>query len=168
MIERWTEVRSEPAAAPDPGIVDAADSAPAGPHTLPVVQAVPEESGPPLNTATLDTLRSLGTDGGWEIARRVAEAYLKDTPGRLESLRAAVAAGDAQAMRKAAHALKSGSGNIGAERLTEICKIFETLGRRESLEGAHVLLARAEREYQRIQEALAAYLAGAETSTEPV
>jgi len=48
---------------------------------------------------------------------KIITIYLQTTPKLLQDLREAVAASDAQAMRKAAHSLKSSSANVGAMKL---------------------------------------------------
>jgi two-component system sensor histidine kinase/response regulator len=43
-------------------------------------------------------------------------------------------------LRKAAHALKSSSANVGAEQLATLCRELEALGRKETVDGAKPLL----------------------------
>ena len=85
---------------------------------------------------------------------KVIGAYLVDTPPRIVQLRAAVDAGDAEALRKAAHALKSSSANVGAERLASLFKELEALGRSATVDGAGALVASLDEELPRVLAAL--------------
>ncbi|MBL8420843.1 MAG: response regulator [Dechloromonas sp.] len=110
-----------------------------------------------INPRALDAIRQLGGPTGVALVNQVIGAYLADTPPRLAQLRAAAEAGDAEALRKAAHALKSGSANVGAEQLAALCRELETLGRGGG-EGVRPLVARAEAEVARVVAALSAHL----------
>lgn len=57
---------------------------------------------------------------------RLVAAYLEEAPRNFASLEAGIAAGDLDAVRMAAHALKSSSANLGAMRLSEICQQIES------------------------------------------
>jgi signal transduction histidine kinase/CheY-like chemotaxis protein/HPt (histidine-containing phosphotransfer) domain-containing protein len=108
----------------------------------------------PVNPRALDTIRAMpGTDGA-ALAEKVIRAYLDDTPGRLAQMKAAADVGDAEALRKAAHSMKSSSGNVGAERLASLCKELESIGRVGRTDGAPVLLERAAGEFARALEVL--------------
>jgi len=56
---------------------------------------------------------------------KVIGANLADAPPRIAQLRVAADACDAEALRQAAHALKSSSANVGAEQLAALCKELE-------------------------------------------
>jgi CheY-like chemotaxis protein/HPt (histidine-containing phosphotransfer) domain-containing protein len=108
----------------------------------------------PVNPRALDIIRAMpGTDGA-ALVKKVIDAYLDDTPRRLAQMKVAVDAGDAEALRKAAHSMKSSSANVGAERLANLCKELETIGRSGTVEGAPVLLERATGEVAGALEAL--------------
>jgi two-component system sensor histidine kinase/response regulator len=53
-------------------------------------------------------------------------------------------------LRKAAHALKSSSANVGAEHLAALCKELEALGRKATVDGARTLLMDVESELPRV------------------
>ncbi|MBL8407073.1 MAG: Hpt domain-containing protein, partial [Candidatus Accumulibacter sp.] len=73
----------------------------------------------------------------------------------LAQIRAAADAGDAEALRKAAHGMKSSSANVGADALAALCKALEMIGRSSTVEGARPLLTSAEEELPRVLAALA-------------
>ncbi|MBL8373177.1 response regulator [Accumulibacter sp.] len=110
----------------------------------------------PINPRALDAIRNLPGPNGALLVQKVIGAYLADTPPRFTQLRAAVAAGNAEALRKAAHALKSSSANVGAEPLVALCKELEIHGREATVDGATVLLTAAEAELTRVLAALEA------------
>jgi two-component system sensor histidine kinase/response regulator len=80
--------------------------------------------GPPLDAGVVAGLRELGDDFFTEIA----VLYLDDAPLRMAEIREAAARNDAAAVASAAHALKSSSGNVGAEAVRQLCAELETAG----------------------------------------
>ena len=109
---------------------------------------------PPINPRALDAIRHLPGPNGSVLVQKVIGAYLVDTPPRIVQLRAAVDAGDAETLRKAAHALKSSSANVGAERLASLFKELEALGRSATVDGAGTLVASLDEELPRVFAAL--------------
>jgi CheY-like chemotaxis protein/HPt (histidine-containing phosphotransfer) domain-containing protein len=113
----------------------------------------------PINPRALNAIRSLQGTDGTALAKKVICAYLADTPTRLGQMQSAAGAGDAEALRKAAHGMKSSSGNVGADRLAGLCKELEAIGRSGTVEGAPRLLEGAAGELERVVAALRAQLA---------
>jgi two-component system, sensor histidine kinase and response regulator len=107
-------------------------------------------SDSPLNVETLDRLREVSPDFVVEIAK----IYLDDAPARLDAIRDAVARGDAPALATAAHAFKSGSGNLGATAVHDLCAELEAMGKEGRMEGVAEKVAQLEREYGRVEGAL--------------
>ena len=105
---------------------------------------------PPLDEQVLDRLRAVSPD----FVREIAVIYLEDSPARVAALREAVQRRDAHAIATAAHAFKSGSGNIGALALSDLCGELEVLGRGRDVSAATEKFAELEREYERVQQAL--------------
>jgi CheY-like chemotaxis protein/HPt (histidine-containing phosphotransfer) domain-containing protein len=105
---------------------------------------------PALDAAKLETLRR--TSAG--LISDLAKIYLDDAPARLTAIRNAVARNDGPGLAAAAHGLRSGSGNIGAARVAELCGQLEMLGRAGTLDDAPKLLADLEIEYARASRAL--------------
>jgi HPt (histidine-containing phosphotransfer) domain-containing protein len=107
----------------------------------------------PIDGAVLDgLLDSLG--GDLEFLGELLQTYFDDAPDQFKTLHAALAAGDAEAFRRAAHSLKSNSANFGAMALSGMCKELEEMGKSGTLEGADPQIARAEEEYARVRAAL--------------
>ena len=124
---------------------------PATATTTAPVAAAPRDI---INRQALENIRALSPANGNALLERVLQAYVKDTPTHLQTLRLAVAAADPNALRKAAHSLKSSSANVGAEALAQMCKEMEQLGRNDSTEGAADMLAGMEREFQAVRQSL--------------
>ena len=56
---------------------------------------------------------------------RLVRAFLSSVPETIAALQAAVSHSDTELLRQAAHSLKSGSANVGAKRLSEMCRVLE-------------------------------------------
>lgn len=108
-----------------------------------------------IDRAVLDgLLDSLGGDR--EFLSELLQTYFEDAPVQLAALHSALAAGDAEAFRRAAHSLKSNSANFGALNLSGMCKELEDRGKAGALDGAAEKVALAETEYLRVKAALEA------------
>ena len=136
-----------------PRLAPAPDEPP--PAAVPV--AVPPMEHP-INPQALQNIRALSAAHGDALLERVLQAYLKDTPPHLQTLRRALAAGDTEQLRKTAHSLKSSSANVGALTLSQRCKDLEQLVRTNTTAGAAELLADMERSFQAVRQALGALL----------
>jgi HPt (histidine-containing phosphotransfer) domain-containing protein len=99
--------------------------------------------------ALLDSL-----DGDVDFLRELVDAYLESTPGLFAAMRHAAEAGDAAALQRAAHTLKSGSANVGALALAAQCKQLEDMGRSGALEGAEARIDAAAAAYDDVAAAL--------------
>jgi HPt (histidine-containing phosphotransfer) domain-containing protein len=111
-----------------------------------------------IDRAVLDgLLDSLGGDR--EFLAELLETYFDDAPNLLATMHAALAVGDAEAFRRAAHSLKSNSANFGAMVLSRMCKELEDMGKAGTLDGAGERLDGAEAEYARVQPRLEALTA---------
>ena len=60
-----------------------------------------------------------------EFVDELVDTYLEDATTQLEAMRRAAAAGDAGAVVRPAHSLKSSSANVGATALAELCRSLE-------------------------------------------
>jgi CheY-like chemotaxis protein len=141
-------------AAPD-AEADAAAAAPAGtPSTDEEPQVTPGAAQ--LDAAVIDRIRDMERRGAPDLLRRLVDAYL-DTAARLVAeAEEAIQHKDVDALRHAAHTLKSSSANLGASELAHRCGEIENLVR-----GGHLLAARqhwpaARQEYERVVLALRA------------
>jgi len=100
-----------------------------------------------INMKFLDQLRELDPAGGMGLARQILQVYLDSTGKLVNQAEQAIVAGDAEALRIAAHTLKSSSANVGAETVSALFKQLEVLGREAKLEQASRLFDQARLEY---------------------
>jgi len=150
ILTRWM-----PGLAAAPAGTGAESTQPQPPHAKPATEA----SNEPLNPRALDALRAMVGANGEALAGKVIRTYLADMPAGLARMQAAAEARDAEALRTAAHGMKSSSANVGAERLARLCKDLEMIGRSGTTDGASGLLEDAAGEFARVAAALNAQLA---------
>jgi HPt (histidine-containing phosphotransfer) domain-containing protein len=94
---------------------------------------VTEAGSPILDATVLDALReSVGGDDAF--VADLVETYLGDAPIQLEAIRAALGAGDAEALVRPAHTLKSASFTVGAMRVGDLGRELEMRGRNGDVE----------------------------------
>ncbi|HCN68276.1 MAG TPA: hybrid sensor histidine kinase/response regulator, partial [Candidatus Accumulibacter sp.] len=120
--------------------------------TPPAAAAAAPTGDEAINPRALDAIRQLPGPNGELLVQKVVAAYLGDAPARLAQLQAA---GDAEALRRTAHALKSSSANVGAEQLSALCREIESLDRSGSVEATKALLTGVESQLPRVLAALA-------------
>ena len=113
--------------------------------------AKPQPEATVLDNAVLEGLREIsgGTD---DFLKDLAAIYLDDAPGRLAEMRRGVEASDAAVVAGAAHALKSSSGNVGAEEVRLLCAAIETAGRNGVVDAE--LVRQLEKAYGRVDHEL--------------
>ncbi len=79
---------------------------------------MPQEPTP----ARLAMLRRVGGD---KLVRELIDLLLEGAPARLEAARAALAAGDAAGVARAAHSLTSSAGTLGAAEMQAAALLLE-------------------------------------------
>jgi CheY-like chemotaxis protein len=106
-----------------------------------------EEEGPELVDAkALETLvQSMG--GDHEFVVELLQTFASDAPRLLEQLRNGVASGDADAVRRAAHTLRSSAATFGAPRLSTLCAELEAQAKNGTLDRGVELVSRIETAY---------------------
>jgi HPt (histidine-containing phosphotransfer) domain-containing protein len=119
-----------------------------------------KESTPALDPAVLAELRQFQGEGEPDIVQELAGAFQFETPPLLQALHEAVAKGQPEQLKRAAHNLKGSSNNLGAHTMAAFSAELETIGKHGTLEGASELVTRLEQEYQRVCQAFAAEGAG--------
>ncbi len=142
-----------------PESLPAATTAAAPTHSATPDETATSTAGGPIDPCALNAIRQLPGPNGPLLVNKVIDAYLADTPARLAQMRTAADTGDAAALRKAAHAMKSSSANVGAEKLAALCRTLEGASRHESADDAKTLLEKVESEIPRVLAALETILA---------
>ena len=110
--------------------------------------------GDALDKTTIDYLRTLRRGDGPSVLERAIDMYLENAPAALEELRRSVASGDASAVWKIAHGLKSSSASLGAKQLAQHIAEMEGRARQSDLAEADSRLVRIETEYHKVSTAL--------------
>jgi len=77
-----------------------------------------------LDPAAVERLRRLGGD---EFLVEMIDLFLDNGPKRMAAVRDGLAAGEARAVQRAAHSLKSTAGNLGGRAVQQTAQEIETL-----------------------------------------
>ncbi|HRD74449.1 MAG TPA: response regulator [Hyphomicrobiaceae bacterium] len=111
------------AAIAGPATAAITDPGPAAPApSSPVSQPTPVVPGPaPIEEKVLEGLRTHRP----ELLRRLIRTYLDYAPKAISDLKTANDAKDMLSLKMVAHSLKSSSANLGAQRLSALCKDLE-------------------------------------------
>ncbi len=131
---------------------------PTGPieEVEPLPLAEEESSGPAADLAT-----ARGRMGGNEVLlRKLARLFLSETEGLLQGLRSALETRQAAELERTAHRLKGQAATFEARAVVQTAAELERLARQQQLEPAAAMLARLQREIDRLREQLAAFVAG--------
>lgn len=147
VIQRWLQAAPPVALSSSEGLRQEAFAPPAFPH--PVQSVV-------LEWDVLDNIRSLQRNGRPDFLAQLIEKYVASSKEHVATIRRAVASGDASALWRAAHALKSSSGMMGAFMFAELCRELETLGRAATLDQVPEVLSKLEASYPSVCAALEA------------
>jgi signal transduction histidine kinase/DNA-binding response OmpR family regulator/HPt (histidine-containing phosphotransfer) domain-containing protein len=115
---------------------------------------------PTVDPSALEALRALQSPGAPDIRERVIGLYLQQTPQQLGELKAALARGDAGSVARAAHTVKSSSANVGAVRLSALCRELESVAGGEDTLEVGPRVDAIEEEYARVERELEACLQG--------
>ncbi len=157
-LARWIPLprQSTPVAAPPP--TSAVSGTMAIATAMPPASSDATEPGGAIQRQALENIRALSAENGDALLEKILHTYLRDTPEQFATLRLAIQHDDSEALRLLAHRLKSGSANVGAQRLASTCKELEQLGRQHSTSGAAALLASMEQQFNAVRQALEAIL----------
>jgi HPt (histidine-containing phosphotransfer) domain-containing protein len=124
------------------------------PDSKPAVQIGPEV----LDSTALDAIRSLQSDAAPRLLAQVVQIYLDSTPALIEQLRIGMQTSDLDAIRAAAHSLKSSSANLGANAFANLCRSVEIAARAGSMGPDVPAIDLVEHEYAAVRHALEAEL----------
>jgi HPt (histidine-containing phosphotransfer) domain-containing protein len=77
-------------------------------------------------------------DGDRELLLELIDVFLEDAPQRIQAVRSALADRNADAVYRAAHALKGSAGNFGAPEVVRRANRLEALARENDLDATAV------------------------------
>ena len=112
------------------------------------------QSDPTLDEEVIGDLRDLMEDEFGDLIQN----FIDDTDIRISQISEAIDKTNTDDMKKAAHALKSSSGNIGAMKLSRFAEEIERLGFEESIGNALDLIDQARKEYSEVKKILSSEL----------
>jgi len=96
---------------------------------------------------------ALRLGGDRRLLREMLALFLTESPAMLQAVAGAVTAGDAPAVRRAAHALKGSVANFAAPRPVEAARALERMGTEGNLSGAPQALRELEDALQEFRHA---------------
>ena len=107
-----------------------------------------------LDPTVVGELQALARSGDPELLQRLGASFARDAPRRVQALRAAVAAGDAEAVKFGIHTLRGSAATLGATEVVAVCRRLENVPAPAGAEQLEPLLAELERSAVRAQTAL--------------
>ena len=107
-----------------------------------------------IDQQAFDKIRALERGGAPNLVARLIGLYLEGTPPLIERMKQAHADDDHEALRAAAHTLKSSSANVGAMKLHGLCNELELRARERRGGDAPVWIERIEQAFLAAREVL--------------
>ena len=155
IIDKCVELLTTPRRAGDGALSPVAESETQAPQKPPQASAVAV-----LDEAVLAELRQYQNPGERDFVTELIGIFSEDLTNRLVEINAGLQAGDADRVRQAAHALKGASGELGANRMREICSRLELSAAGGSIAAAPAMARELEEEALHVRAALATHCVG--------
>jgi signal transduction histidine kinase/DNA-binding response OmpR family regulator len=127
-----------------------------GPDARAAVAPPVAAEAPLMDFARLEEFREFD-DENLTMTKEVIALFLGDTPPRLEAMAAAIAADDALALAKVAHALKGGASNIGAKAIQQHADAMEAAAKEAMPVDAPLRLAKLRELWEQTRAVLAGW-----------
>jgi HPt (histidine-containing phosphotransfer) domain-containing protein len=108
-----------------------------------------------IDRSALDALIET-TGGDPDFFAEMIDTFLADSPQLVAEMQTATSSADTQALRRAAHTLKSNSRTFGASALADLCQEIEGRAATGGLDGLARLVARVVAVYPGVAAALVA------------
>ena len=107
-----------------------------------------------LDEKTLDKLRAMRKPDRPDVLVKLITLYLDNTPGLLETMQKAIHSQDHASLKLAAHTLKTSCLNVGAGKLSSLCKDMEVMQCEDSTDDARGLLSEIQSGYKQVEKEL--------------
>lgn len=107
-----------------------------------------------LDLGVLQAIREMEGEDGDFVLNNIIQMYLETTPPDLQQIETAIATGDPDRLRRAAHSLGSSSATLGATNFAKRCKELENLARSGNIIRTENLFFPLQTEYEIVQRAL--------------
>jgi two-component system, sensor histidine kinase and response regulator len=104
-----------------------------------------------IDPKALFRLKKLGGD---ELVQRMIDLFLPHVQSKVEAARAAMASGQLEELERAAHSIRSSSGNLGAEELGRISGDIEKLASERRGDEVAPLVPTLEEAFARVRSRL--------------
>jgi len=92
-----------------------------------------------IDPHALKVIASLQRPGKPDLLLRVVTVFKSESPKTIASMQEGLAVGDLEAVRNAAHTLKSSSAYVGAKVFSDVCRDLEGAAREKNYTGCVVL-----------------------------
>ncbi len=89
-----------------------------------------------------------------DLAKTVAETFLKDLPEQIEALKGFLDAADIAAAERRAHAIKGAAASVGGEALCEVAIAMENAGKAGDLAAARAGITELELQFRKLKKAM--------------
>src|SRR5437667_11737433 len=116
----------------------------------------PDAVSDAVDMAMLTSFEEAQGEGEPDLVVELIDLYLEDTPDRVAAIREALAETDGQSLGRAAHCLKGSSASLGARQVAVLCEELELIAHDCSFQAVEVVVARLEREFERVRQTLLA------------
>ncbi len=110
-------------------------------------KAVDKPESAAIDTAAIAAIRAMDSKGGDVLLKNVVAKFLATSPALVATIREKFASGDAEAVWRAAHSLKSSAGALGAKLLAQRCATIETAAREKGVDAVKDLVETLETEF---------------------
>jgi HPt (histidine-containing phosphotransfer) domain-containing protein len=104
-------------------------------------EGIETAAGDAIDTAAIAGIRAMDIKGTGELLKRIVGQFSETAPLLAATIAEKFAAGDCDAVWRAAHSLKSSAAATGARKLSQRCGEIETLARADETERVKPLLA---------------------------
>ena len=118
-----------------------------------------DETDQVFDAGALDSLLEI-IGGDRDALVDLIGSFLDEGPGLIGRIESAVRDEDPEALRQAAHTMKSSAADFGAMELSRLCREMEALGHAGRTDGATALSLRAVAAWQAAAVALRGYMKG--------
>lgn len=116
-----------------------------------------------LNPEFLNSLKTLVTPDKTDLVTQVIRLFQTNTPSLMDTIENAITTQNHQQLYETAHTLKSGSSQLGAERMQFFCEQLEQMGSAQQINEASLMwLTELKQEYTEVIAALTRFIASAE------
>ena len=95
-----------------------------------------------IDVSKIEEIRAIKVGGSETLLKRVISQFTATAPGLVAAIRTKTGEGDSEAVRRAAHSLKSSAGAIGARRLYQHCADIEAMAQLSGVDAVKGLLDR--------------------------